>query len=106
LRFRQGIGVMRARVVGLGMAVAAAGGLTGCVPGSAGYAGWAEYRQQQANEHAYLSQRNAEAARLQAQRGNHEGARLSQAAAEDQAEQAQQERNHAARDRWLGQFFR
>jgi len=96
---------MRSRVVGLGVAVAVAGGLTGCVPGSAGYAGWSEYRQQQANEHAYLAQRNAEAARFQAQRGNYRGARLSQAAAEDQADQAQEDRNHAARDRWLSRFF-
>ncbi|HJS85855.1 MAG TPA: hypothetical protein VJ779_10375 [Acetobacteraceae bacterium] len=96
---------MRSRVVGLGMALAVAGSLTGCVPGTAGYAGWSEYRQQQAAEHAYLAQRNAEAARFQARRGNYRGAQLSQAAAEDQSEQAQEERNHAARDRWLGQFF-
>jgi hypothetical protein len=96
---------MRSRVVGLGMAVAVAGALAGCVPGSAGYAGWSEYRQQQANEHAYLSNRNAEAARWQARRGDYRGAQLSQAAAEDQAVQAQQDRDHAARDRWLGQLF-
>ncbi len=96
---------MHSRVVGLVMALAVADGLAGCVPGSAGYAGWSDYRQQQANEHAYLSQRNAEAARSQAQRGNYRGAQLSQAAAEDQAAQAQQDRDHAARDRWLGQFF-
>jgi hypothetical protein len=96
---------MRSRVVGLGMALAVAGGLTGCVPGSAGYSGWSEYRQQQSNEHALLARRNAEAARWQAQRGNYRGAQLSQAAAEDQADQAQQDRQHAARDRWLGQFF-
>jgi uncharacterized protein HemX len=95
----------RSRVVGLGMVLAAAGCLTGCVPGSAGYAGWSEYRQQQASEHAYLAQRNVEAARFQARRGNYQGAQLSQAAAEDQAEQAQEERNHAARDRWLSRLF-
>ncbi|MBV8614883.1 MAG: hypothetical protein JOY66_14125 [Acetobacteraceae bacterium] len=99
------IGVLRSRVFGLVMALAAAGGLAGCVPGPAGYAGWSEYRQQQASEHAYLAQRNAEAAHFQARRGNYQGAQLSQAAAEDQAAQAQEERNHAARDRWLGQFF-
>jgi hypothetical protein len=98
------VGVVRSRVIGVGVALAAAGGLTGCVPGSAGYAGWSEYRQQQASEHAYLAERNAEAARFQARRGNYRGAQLSQAAAEDQAEQAQEERNHAARDRWLSQF--
>ncbi|MBV9775460.1 MAG: hypothetical protein JO143_00280 [Acetobacteraceae bacterium] len=96
---------MRSRVVGLGMALVAVGALAGCVPGRAGYAGWSEYRQQQANEHAYLAQRNTEAAQAQARRGNDQGARLSQAAAEDQSTQAQEERNHAARDRWLGQFF-
>ena len=99
------IGVLRSRVFGLVMALAAAGGLAGCVPGPAGYAGWSEYRRQQASEHAYLAQRNAEAAQFQARRGNYQGAQLSQAAAEDQAAQAQEERNHAARDRWLGQFF-
>ena len=99
------IGALRSLVTGLGIALAAAGVLAGCVPGTAGYAGWSEYRQQQANEHAYLAQRNTEAAQAQVRRGNDQGARLSQAAAEDQAAQAQEERNHAARDRWLGQFF-
>lgn len=88
----------------LGMGLALSLGLAGCVPGPAGYTGWSAYRQQQANEHAYLSQRNAEAAQAQAQRGDYRGAQLSQAAAEDQAVQAQQERNHAARDLWLSQF--
>ena len=99
------IGAPRLLVITLGMALTAAGALVGCVPGPAGYAGWSEYRQKQAGEHAYLAQRNTEAAQFQARRGNYKGAQLSQAAAEDQATQAQEERNHAARDRWLGQFF-
>jgi hypothetical protein len=91
-------------VLGTAVAVAVAGGVAGCAPGPAGYAGWANYRQHQAEEHAYFSQRNAEAAQRQAARGDYSGAQQSQAAADAEAAQAEQAHQRAARDRWLSQF--
>ena len=76
--------------------------LGGCSPDL--YAQWSSYRQQQANDDAYLSQRNAEAARWQSQAGDYHGAQLTQDAATEEAAKAQQERAHAARDQWLSQF--
>lgn len=93
---------MRASSVGLGIALSLAAGLAACSPG--GYADWSNYRQQQANDAAVLSQRNAEAAKWQAQQGDYNGAQQSQAAADAQAEQAQQEQAHANRDRFLSGF--
>ncbi len=84
---------MRSSIVEFGAAVGImliASSLAGCVAGSAGYAGWAAYRQQQANDHAHLSQRNTAAARAQARSGNYSGARLLEAAAEDEAVQAEE----------------
>lgn len=92
------------RIAGMAIAMAIAGGLAGCAPGPAGYAGWANYRQHQAQEHAYFSQRDAEAAQRQAAMGYYSGAQRSQAAANAEAEQAEQAHQHAARDRWLSQF--
>lgn len=76
--------------------------VAGCTP--IRYAQWSSYRQQQANDDAYLSQRNAEAARWQSQVGDYHGAQLTRDAASEAAAKAQQERAHAARDRWLSQF--
>jgi len=95
---------MRARVIGLGIALAAAGGLAGCAPGPAGYAGWSNYRQQQAGQHAYQAQRDAQAAQWEARNGNYYGAQQAQAAANAQAQAAQDEQSHAARDRFLSGF--
>ncbi len=93
---------MQANTIGLGIALSVAAALVGCAPG--GYAQWSDYRQQQANDSATLSERNAEAAQWQAQQGDYSGANLSQAAADDQAARAQQEQAHANRDRFLSNF--
>ena len=92
---------MRSRVIGLGVALVVAGSLAGCAPGPGGYARWARFRQQQANEHFYLARRIAEATRRQAQMGDHWGARQSQAAADAEGAEAQRYRDRAARDRLL-----
>ncbi len=76
--------------------------IAGCTPER--HAQWSNYRQQQANDDAYLSQRNAEAARWQLQMGDYRGAQLTEDAANEAAARAQQEQAHAARDRWLSQF--
>jgi hypothetical protein len=93
---------MSIRIVAAWVSLALAGSLAACTPGH--YARWSSYRQKQADEDAYLSQRNAEAAQWQTQMGDYRGAQLSRDAANDEAARAQQERGHAARDRWLSQF--
>ena len=93
---------MRARTIGLGIALSVAAGLTACSP--EGYADWSNYRQQQAADSAALSQRNMEAAQWQAQHGDYAGAQQSQAAADAQAAQAQQEQAHANRDSFLSRY--
>jgi hypothetical protein len=93
---------MRSGMLGFMIAAAVACGLAGCAPG--GYASWANYREQQAIDHAYLSQRNAEAAQWQTEMGDYRGAQQTQAAAHEEAARAQQEQAHAARDRWLSRF--
>lgn len=95
---------MRARIALLTAAVGLAGGLAGCAPGPAGYAGAADYRQQQADQHAYLSNRAGQAAQWQAQSGDYWGARQSQGMASDQAAAANQEQAHANRDRWFSSW--
>jgi hypothetical protein len=95
---------MHPRTIILGIALAAAGWLAGCAPGPAGYAGWSQYREREANEHAYLAHRNAEAAQWQAQKGDYYGARQSQMAAQEEADQAQQAQAHANRDRFFSGF--
>ncbi len=95
---------MRSRIIGIATALAVAGGLAGCAPGPGGYAGWSHYRQQQANQHAYQAQRDAEAARWHAAHGNYQAAQQAQAAANAEARQAQGEHAHAQRDQWLSQF--
>jgi hypothetical protein len=95
---------MRTHSIGLGLALSVAAGLAACSPGPEGYADWSNYRQQQANDSAYLSQRNAEAAQYQAQQGDYNGAQQSQAAADAQAAEAQQQQSHADRDRFLSGF--
>ncbi len=89
----------------LAIAFATAAGLSGCVPGPAGYAGWASYRQQQGDHHAQRSHRNAEMAQVRLRSGDHVGAQMWEAAAEDEAMEAQQAHNHATRDRWLSLLF-
>jgi len=95
---------MKPRLIAFGCALALAGGLAGCAPGPAGYAGWAEHRQNQADRHAYAAQRDSQAAQWEAANGNYYGARQSQAAANAEAARAQDAQDHAAKDRWLGQF--
>lgn len=95
---------MHSRIIGLAIGLAAAGGLAGCAPGPAGYAGWSNHRQNQADFHAEAAQRNADAAQWQAAQGNYWGAQQSQAAANAEAAQAQQAQSRANRDRWLSQF--
>ena len=93
---------MKIRIATAWIALALVACLAGCTPEH--YAQWSSYRQQQANDDAYLSRRNAEAAQWQAQTGDLRGAQLSQDAANDAAARAQQERAHATRDQWLSQF--
>jgi hypothetical protein len=95
---------MHLRLITAGMAMALVGGLAGCGPGPAGYAEWSDYRQHQANDDAYLAQRNASAAQWQARAGDYQGAQLSQSAANAEAAKAQQEQAHAARDQWFSRF--
>lgn len=95
---------MHPRIITAGMALAFVGGLAGCSPGPGGYAEWSDYRQHQANDDAYLSQRNTTAAQWQAQSGDYQGAQLSQGAADAEATKAQQEQAHATRDQWFSQF--
>lgn len=95
---------MRSRFIAYGVALAMAGGLAGCAPGPTGYAGWAQHRQRQANQHAYLANRNAEAAQWQASHGDYYGASRSQAAANAEANAAQNAQAHANRDRLLSGY--
>jgi hypothetical protein len=88
---------MWSRIIGLGVALAAAGGLAACAPGG-GYADYAQWRQQQADQSAYLARRNQAAANWQAAEGNYYGAQQSQAAANEAAGEAQAQQSHADRD--------
>ena len=87
---------MWSRMVGLSIALAAAGVVAACAPG--GYAGYAQWRQQQADESAYLARQNRAAANWQAAEGNYYGAQQSQAASDEAAAEAQQQQAHANRD--------
>jgi hypothetical protein len=95
---------MRSRIITIGLGLAIAGGLAGCEPGPAGYAGWSNYRQQQADEHAAAARHDAAAADYEARSGHEWSAQRAQAAADAHAARAQEEQDHAARDRWLSQF--
>lgn len=95
---------MDSRIIAVSLTLAFVSGLAGCSPGSGGYAEWSDYRQHQANDDAYLSQRNADAAQWQARSGDYQGAQLSQSAADAEAAKAQQEQAHATRDQWFSQF--
>lgn len=89
---------MWSRIIVLGVALAAAGGLAACAPGGYGYAPYAQMRQQQADQSAYLARRNQAAANWQASEGNYYGAQQSQAAANEAAGEAQAQQAHANRD--------
>ncbi len=93
---------MRSGMLGLVLALAAAGALAGCTPGPGGYQGYANYRQRQADQNVYAAQRNAQAAQWEARNGNYYAAQQSQAAANAQSAQASAEQGHANRDRFLG----
>ena len=67
-----------------------------------GYAGFANYRQQQADQHAYVAQRDQQAAQWEAQSGDYYGAQQSQAAANVQSNQAAADQAHANRDNFFG----
>lgn len=92
------------RVILSGIGLSVALGLSSCAPGPGGYAGWSNFRQRQANEHAYHAERDAQAAQWQAAHGNYDGAQQAQAAANAESARAQAEHDHAARDRFLSQF--
>ncbi len=91
---------MRGLAVILGVAL----GLSGCampIPGRGDYASAARYHEQQAQEHAYLAQRNQDAAAWQAAKGDDRGAEQSRAAAEDQASSARWQHLQAEKDSWF-----
>lgn len=95
---------MRLNMIGCGIALGAAALLAGCAPGPGGYAAFSNYRQQQADQHAYLARRNEQAARWQSATGDYYGAQRSEEAAGAQAAAARQEQAHANRDRLLSGF--
>ena len=85
------------------VAMAAAFGLSGCAatPGPGDYAAAARAHEQNAREHAYLADRNREAAQWQASHGDTFGAAQSQAAATDQTRAARWQQFQANKDSWL-----
>ena len=93
---------MRTGILWIALGLGTVGMLAGCTPGPGGYAGYANYRQQQADQHAYAAQRDQQAAQWQAQSGNYYGAQQAQAAADAQSNQASADQAHANRDRFFG----
>lgn len=93
---------MRAGTLWIALGLGTVGMLAGCAPGPEGYAGFANYRQQQANQHAYAAQRDQQAAQWEAQSGNYYGAQQSQAAANVESNRAAADQAHANRDSFFG----
>ena len=89
---------MWSRIVALGIALATAGGLAACAPGGYGYADYAQMRQRQADQSAYLARQNEAATNWQATQGDYYGADQSQSAANEAAAEAQRQQAHANRD--------